>query len=250
MELKIHNILRKEYFNKLDHNPAYSIRAFARDIGVGKTTLHEILNNDKKLNQLTCERVLEYLEYPEDLKDLVLNYNLRPESDENYKELTDEEFKTIATCEHYGVLSLARTGLCEFNKNSLAERLDISVDDLEEIVDDLKELDLIAIKENYLHRTPRPLTTSYDIKSSTIRGYHKNNLDKIKGALDGVEVDLRDIASSTFLMEPAKIKVLKRELKSLRRKLVSDFENEGKESEVFLLNFSLIPISRRSLNEE
>jgi len=106
----------------------------------------------------------------------------------------------------------------------------------------------VAVQEHRLVRTAKLLTTTYDVPSKAIQKYHNTSLDKVKDALEGVEVELRDIASTMFLMSPDKMESLKEELKAIRRKLVSSIEDNNENSEAFLLNISVIPISKRSID--
>ncbi len=248
MELKINNILQQKFNEKCEKNELYSIRAFARDIGIGKTTLHEILHRDKKLSKSTCKKILKYLNVSDHEYEQILNYNLNPAHDVLYKELSAEEFENIATCEHYALLSLSKSPSCPADVKELANRIMLPKDETKKLVDDLLSLNLIEIKNDKLTRSAKLLTTSYDVPNKAIQNYHKTSLEKVKNALEEIEVELRDIASTTFLMSPEKMITLKDELKSIRRKIVSSVEDNNENSEAFLLNISVIPISKRSLD--
>jgi uncharacterized protein (TIGR02147 family) len=248
MELKINNILQKQFDEKTRKNGLYSIRAFARDIGIGKSTLHEILHRDKKMSKSTCIKILDYLKVSPDEFDEILNFNLNPSQDNLFKELSAEEFSKIATCEHYALLSLAKSTTCPSDINLLSKRIVLPQQETQSLLNDLVELDLVEIKDNRLIRTAKLLTTTYDVPNKAIQNYHNTSLDKVKDALQDVEVELRDIASTMFLMSPDKMEALKEELKAIRRKLVSSVEDNNENSEAFLLNISVIPISQRSTN--
>jgi uncharacterized protein (TIGR02147 family) len=246
MELKIGTILQKEFNEKSSRNNLYSIRAFARDIGIGKSTLHEILNKNKKVSKATCTKILSYLNYSDTDFQQILNYNTNPTQDILFKKLSNEEFNRIATCEHYVILSLSQSKSCPSNLLKLSQRIMLPEEETKQLVKDLLELNLIAIEEEKIVRTSKLLTTSYDIPSQTIKDYHKSSLDKVKLALSDIEVELRDIASTTFLMSPEKMNSLKEELKAIRRKIVSSVEDNKEDSEAFLINISVIPVSRRN----
>ena len=248
MEMKLNKILQSTYQEKLNKNKLYSLRAFARDIGIGKSTLHEILNSDKKVTKQTAIKILKYLEIPAQEFDTVLNYNINPESDLIFKKLTPQEFEKIATCEHYALLSLCQLPNCPSDPILLSQHLQLDIEQTAEIMENLLGLELIYQEANLLKRSSRLLTTSYDVPSKVIQNYHATNLEKIKASLSEIEVELRDIASSTFLMSPSKMEELKNDLKTIRRKLVSNYEDKNNDSEAYLLNFSVIPISKRSLD--
>lgn len=250
MEMKLNKILQKTYQEKTGKNKLYSLRAFARDIGIGKSTLHEILNSEKRVTKSTALKILQYLEVPAKDFDTILNFNINPESDLVFKKLTPDEFQRIATCEHYALLSLCQLPNCPSAPEQLSQQLKLSKDQTIQIVESLFGLELIYKENNYLKRSSRLLTTTYDVPNKIIQNYHASNLERIKNSLSEIEVEFRDIASSTFLMSPKKMEELKNDLKALRRKLVSNYEDKAKDSEAYLLNFSVIPISRRSLNAQ
>ena len=249
MEMKLKNILVNEFEQRKMRNTSYSLRAFARDLGIGKSTLHEILNHGKKPTSKTIEKILRALGFSKEDLELVLHYSLEPENDELFDELSSDQFARIASCEHYAVLSLAKTGKCSGDLDHLSNRLMLSQGELKKVIDDLIALKLVCIEEGLLRRSNRPLTTSYDVPSSTIKDYHASNLEKIKTALYEIQVDLRDIASSTFLMSPVQIKKLKEDLKNIRRNIVNRYEENLESSEAYLLNISLSPISQRRGDE-
>ncbi len=249
MEMKLKNILLNEFETRSERNTSYSLRAFARDLGIGKSTLHEIVNQDRKPTSRTIVKILKSLGYSDDDIEMILNYSQEPENDDLFDVLSAEQFARIATCEHYAVLSLAKTGKCRGDYGHLSNRLMLPEEKIKIILDDLIDLSLVTIEDGLIVRSKRSLTTSYDVPSSTIKEYHASNLERIKTALYDIQVELRDIASSTFLMSPLQIRELKEDLKNIRRNIVSRYEENDESSEAYLLNFSLIPISQRRGDE-
>ncbi len=249
MEMKIFDILKTTLLEKQNKNSLYSIRAFARDLGIGKSTLHDAIYNKKDLSLNLANKILDNLGYGEAEKQDIINYNYFPEKDILFKEISDTEFQKISTCEHFALLSLSKLNNLDATPKNLAKSLNIEKSHAKSILEDLIELKLIIVNDhNKIERTSRSLRTSYDIKSNTIQNFHKETLVKIQNSISEIDVELREIASSTFLMQPEKIKELKEELKKIRRKLVQSVESTHPESTPFLLNFSLIPLSKRSLD--
>ncbi len=249
MEMKIFDILKTTLIEKQNKNSLYSIRAFARDLNIGKSTLHEAIYNQKDLSLNLANKVLDNLGYGEAEKQDIINYNYFPERDILFKEISDAEFQKISTCEHFALLSLSKLKNIDANPTTLAKSLCISKEKAKNILKDLIELKLIQVNDKQkIERTSRSLRTSYDIKSKTIQSFHRKTLVKIQDSISEIDVELREIASSTFLMQPEKIKELKEELKNIRRKLVQSVESTHPDSTPFLLNFSLIPLSKRSLD--
>lgn len=239
------SIIKDEFQKRKDKNSLYSIRAFARDLGIGKTTLHELLNGERKISKNTCIKIAKNLQLDEETTEKMVYENTVVASSLQYKQLSSEEFEKISTCQHYALLSLAKLPHCPSNLKELAKRINIPESETKNIVNDLIELKLIDKKDDRLFRTSKPITTTHDVPNQAIKNYHRSSLDQIKSSLDEISVDLRDITSSTFPMDPEKINILKEEIKKLKRKLIKKVEDTNEESEVFQMNISVIPLSKR-----
>jgi hypothetical protein len=62
-------ILRTVWLARKDRNRRYSLRAFARQLQLSPSFLHEILHGKKRLSRRTAERVASTLKFDTELKD-------------------------------------------------------------------------------------------------------------------------------------------------------------------------------------
>ena len=91
-------------------NPAYSLRAFARDLGVGSTSLSDFLASKRRLSKTSLARISEVLAWsPEECKQaLIENKKGRVEQPQEERlQLAEDEFRLIADWFYLAVLSLA-----------------------------------------------------------------------------------------------------------------------------------------------
>lgn len=63
-------LLQRELIARCRRNPAYSSRAFSRDIGVSPGFLSQVIHGRKKLNEDRATRIASALEWPDEKTDL------------------------------------------------------------------------------------------------------------------------------------------------------------------------------------
>ena len=147
---------------------------------------------------------------------------------------------------HFTILGYLKKDT-QVSKEDLLKAIEKDNFEIESCISNLIELNLIEQNDCYLKRTKRPITTTSDIPSDSIKKYHDSSLDEIKRCLKEVEVELRDITSSTFLMEKENMIYLKEEIKKIKRKIVKKFENNQTESNIYQLNISVIPLTKKGI---
>ncbi len=62
-------ILETEFEKRKKLNTIYSIRAFARDLGIGKTTISDVLAGKRKLSRANSKKLFESLSITENETD-------------------------------------------------------------------------------------------------------------------------------------------------------------------------------------
>ncbi len=240
-------LLRDEFLVRRAKNPAYSLRAFARALGIGSGRLSEFLSGRRRLTEKTALKVSERLGVAPKLQ-MKLISELRGErvpADDLRRQLSDDEFCAIADWEHFAILSLIATIDFDPRPVAIARRLGISAAAATKALGRLKRLNLIAESEGAISRTCLPLQTTHEIPSAAIRRSHRQSLERAIEALDAVPLDRRDITSITLAFDPADLVAAKAALKRFRRHFSRQFATE-RATEVYELNLQLVPVTRRS----
>lgn len=83
-----------EFKKRQERNPAYSIRAFSRDIGVPKTSISEVINGLRCLSQANVDILAQNLSLTEDVVTR-LKDDLSLVSDRGRDVLGEEDFSLI-----------------------------------------------------------------------------------------------------------------------------------------------------------
>ena len=228
-------LLKKEYDKRRLKNQYYSLRAFSRDLELSKTLVSDVINKNKQISKRSCIHIARKLDIEDYLLEKMIFENTVACPKENYRELSCEEFDKIATLLHFTILGYLKKDT-QVSKEDLFKAIEKDNFEIESCISNLIELNLIEQNDCYLKRTKRPITTTSDIPSDSIKKYHDSSLDEIKRCLKEVEVELRDITSSTFLMKKENMIYLKEEIKKIKRKIEKKFENNQTEYNIYQLN--------------
>jgi uncharacterized protein (TIGR02147 family) len=249
--------LRQEYSSRHDRNPSFSLRAFARYLGIAPGPLSEILTKKRSLTPRQGERIARKLGLsPEERKrfidSLSLNSTKKPESapDHAVKRLHSDKFALVADWYHLAILNLFDTAGARGEENWIARRLGISIVECRAALERLERLSLCQ-KIGAFWRLVRgsATVTQSGVPSEAIRKYHRQNLERAIAAVDNVPMDLRDFSSITMAVDVRKLNVAKRRIKRFRRSLAKFLESDGNKTEVYQLNIQLLPVTKKGEEE-
>jgi uncharacterized protein (TIGR02147 family) len=250
METNIKTMLLKELTHRQTRNSAYSLRAFARDLNVGATTLSDVLADKRNFSKTNLKKVMEKMMLSPVEKDILEKQNtdksVRTSAEIERTHLSDDTFHLIADWYYLAILNLAKI---PHNKGAnpawTAKRLGIKMDQAEEALKRLLRLELIKKTRHQIFRTSKPLTTSNDIPSEAIRKHHNQNLLLAEKSLHNDPIAVRDFGSVTMSVNLENLPRAKEILFKTRKKIAALLE-EGPVSEVYTLSFQLFPLTQSS----
>lgn len=226
-------------------NPAYSLRALARDLGIGAASLSDALAGKRRLSKTSLKRVAERLELsPLEQEQIFPRQTIRKiEWDEVERlELKEDTFRLIADWYYLAILNLAKVKNCRKEPRWLAERLGISEVEAQTALRRLLRLGLVELHRGKLIRTARPLTTSRDIPSEAVRRHHRGNLRLAERAMDLLPLHQRELSSTTVATNPKNLKKAKDYLMKAKHR-VAEILEAGEPTEVYTLSFQLFPLT-------
>lgn len=256
--------LRNEYLRRRDANPQYSLRAFAKSLEVPSGRLSELLEGKRQLTQFMGKKLANKLGLSQELTRSFLDLIAKNHKDERRKLLAptakqitrqgasngDQLLSTdvvhaIVNWEHYAILSLLETKDARPDADWIARRLGISAAEVEQAVERLVRIGLLAIKDQQWTPLKRGLTAAHELPSDSRLASHKEFLLQAVKALDEVPEELRDISSTTMAVNPKKLPEAKRILHDFRRGLAA-YLKDGPCDEVYSLHIQLIPVTKLS----
>jgi uncharacterized protein (TIGR02147 family) len=245
--------LKEDFSRKKRGNAFYSLRAYARDLGVHPATLSQVLLGKRPLPLKNANRVIERMALNAKERTLFIDSLGRrhstldgieiPERDERF--LLDEAyFQIIAEWEHYAVLTLFDCREFDPNAENISHRLNIPNTRAEVVLDNLLHYGLLIRNESgkLLKSHPKVRTTE-DVASQALQASHKETLDLGKHKLQEVPVDLRDFSSMMVALDLEKLPEAKIAIREFRQKM-AELLKSGRRTEVYQLAVQLYPITK------
>lgn len=237
--------LKNELKERQERNPSFSLRSFAKWLGVSPAHLSQLISGKRKVTPKVLKTVSSRLGLSPSERTAFLKRTLAIESDRAGQvklKLSEDQFHLISDWYHLAILSLLKISGAKSDPRWIARRLGITATQAVEAVSRLERLSLIETAPS-IKRTSMPLKVSSEVRSDAIRAYHKQNLRLALEKVDTVETQLREFQAVTMAIDPAKL--------PRARKLIEDFLTQmdelfdgGKPSEVYTVALQLFPVTQ------
>ena len=234
-------------------NPAYSLRAFARDLGMHPGTLGKVIKGQRPLPVKISKQVIEKLDlspaeqtrFIESLLRRKTNIDLIPIDALDERHIVDESnFRVIAEWEHFAVTDLFDIPSFEATIEDIANRLSISIDRSEVIVKNLMKSGLVKIDTNgKLERTYDDIKTTEDISSNAIRQSHKETLTMGLNKIEEIELELKDFSSMIAAVDLEQLTEAKTIIREFRQKMASLLRNGSNKTDLYQLAIQFYPVT-------
>ena len=235
-------------------NPHYSLRAYARDLGIHSSTLSQVLKGKRPLPvKNSVEFVIKMGLGPKE-RTLFLEslYRTKTNIDNIKIDLSDDRFmldesyhKVIAEWEHYTVLELYDLANFEMSIDEVSRRLGITPNRADVVINNLITCGLLVHKDGKLERAHSTIRTTEDVKSQALKEAHIETLEIGKKKLEEVEVDLRDYSVMTIAMDPNKLPEAKTIIREFRQKMAA-LLRDGDKTEVYQMAIQLYPLTNKN----
>ncbi|MCM2279053.1 MAG: TIGR02147 family protein [Oligoflexia bacterium] len=229
--------LRERLESRCRANPRYSLRAFARDLGVSSARLSEVLNRKQGLSAASAAGIGMRLGLSKGeivrFQDLVASEDARSkgareaalqriqsqldQARDRYRQLEEDSFRAISDWYHYALLELTATRGFKSNPAWIARRLGISQVEAELAIERLLRLKLLRLESGKLEATPEAPTTTNGVPSEAIRRFNQQILEKASRAISLQSVEERDISTVTVSIRKSDLPLFRERIKRFRR---------------------------------
>jgi uncharacterized protein (TIGR02147 family) len=237
-------LLLQELTARKQRNSSYSLRAFARDLGISAAALSQYMSRKRELSPKNRRSIATRMKLsPLEQKQLEAKPRELTHEEASHESLSEDQFRLIGDWLSLAVLNLARLRENRAEPKWIANRLGVSLEEATDVLDRLLRLNLVETKDKRLVRTSKPLTTTSDVPSEAIQKYHLGLLRKAERALLDLPVTDRDVTSITMPTDPEKLleakKILKRTAHRIAKLVATDAA-----SEVHVLSMQLFPLTQ------
>lgn len=243
--------LQSELEKRKSKNSSYSLRSFARDLGINPAALSLILRKKRHIPKNQFDHVVSKIELsPEEetlFKESFENrhkMNIEESDFDDQFILGEEYYSIIAEWEHYAVLSLTEVKGFQPRPEYIAKRLGISIERTLEVLETLEINGLINRKDNEITLTHNVYRTTEDISSQALNASHLQTLDMAKSRLTETSPILRDYSSETFALGEEEIQQIKNLIRELGTKASKTAFKSPNKKHVYQLAVQFFPITK------
>ena len=240
-------ILQQELMRRISSNSRYSLRAFAKSLGIQAPTLSHILKGNRKLPKNEINRIISALNLgPETFSNISITPKQNDSSLTEYRQFTVDIFNVIAEWYHFTILELVRLPTFKPDPKWIARTLDISINEVNAAIERLVRVEMLEIdkKGMWTVLAPNNTTTTNPFTNAALKKVQKQFLQKAQTALDETAIDLREQSGMTVALNLKDIPVVKERIKKFRRDLTKFIEANNKPDEVYQISFSFFPLTK------
>lgn len=246
--------LKDELIARCRKNPKYSLRAFAKALGIVPSALSDMLNGRRTITNKSIERL--GLSLGLSLKEIA---QFQKESADGgnkaarFQQITFDTFALISDWYHFAILELIKIENFMPTNQRIAQALGITKSEANIAIERLMRLNLVRIdsKGRWVD-VSEGFTTSIKpgLTSSAARNLQKQILEQAIAAIEEVPIERRNHTSMTMAIDPADVAEASEKIKKFRRQLCKFLERNGRPKEVYQLAISLFPVSQVESHKE
>jgi uncharacterized protein (TIGR02147 family) len=255
-QIHLQNTLNRKFLEIKSRNSGFSLRAFAKKLGIQSSPLSEILRGKRKVSRSMAEKfAMKLMLDPTESMYLLKDFPAATKRNAAAKEknlqdlevmrLNAEKFTLIADWVHYAILNLTTTQDFISDPEWMAERLGVKREKIEQCLVRLLDLNLITRDDRgEFTRLYTSVKSPDDVATVSIKKSHLEDLEMAKEKLIECDVKQRDFTSITIPFDEElmpEVKVLIRRFQNGIYDLMRNYEPR----EVYKMNTYLYPLTKR-----
>lgn len=243
----LRELLKSELISRCKKNPQYSLRAFAKSLGVSPSILSRVISGDRDPSREFISKAAASLRLP--IEKLRKVYEVQPSDTEarlsDFKDLMQDQFEVLSDWVHYAIFELMETKDFEPTPKWMSARLGISIFEVERALERLEALKLIERGTNgYKKLVPDIATTSHEFSTLALRNLQRQFLEMAAKSMDEVPFEQRSQTTMVMAIDPRRIKEAKEKIKKFRFEMLGYLQESQNMSEVYNLTIGFYPVTK------
>lgn len=253
------DLLLEEWLKRQKVNPRYSMRSFARTLGLSPSYVSMVLSGKRRIDPARVAEIGTRLKWdrahkalfeavtlfegapPEAKADALLKVEELASSG-NVSVIKIDIFKAISTWHHAAICALVGVEGFQSDPTWIAKRLGILKIEAELAVGRLVRVGMLKYEDGALVKAA-PFFSVGDVPSAAIRGYHKQMLEMGALALEDQPMDARDISGITMAIDKAAIPEVREKIIEFTRGLRQGMQRRTKDA-VYQLSVAFFRLDR------
>jgi plasmid maintenance system antidote protein VapI len=239
--------LQQEFVKRTAKNPAYSLRAFARQLKINHATLSTMISGKRKITESTFIKLSKNLNLsPEELSQF---QSLNKESlSPNYFLIQQDAFAAMSEWYFDAILELCFISKFRLEPEIIAQSIDITHLQAKIALDTLERLELLTKDKKGQFKLRHQNSVNIldtNFTSAANRKYQKSVLEKSIKSLESVDRKFRDHTSTTMAIPMKDLPKAKELVQKFRRELNSFLQRPGvKPDQIYQLQVSFFPLTK------
>lgn len=236
-------LVREEFLRRCKNNPSYSLRSFARQLGVDPSLLSKVIRGQRQPSEDLVKCVGPLI----GIKPQQISKLLKGSGDVSYLMVSDDIFSVISDWFHFAILELIKTKEFESDLSWIAQRLCIHKTEAQAAIERLERLDFVEIKKGkYCLKAQNNTWANNEMTSAARKNLQKQLAIKAAEAIDDIPFSLRESGSLTIATPKTLIPEIKKKIQAFRREIDEFIEAQDAPDEVYQLVVSFYPLTRVS----
>lgn len=254
--------LKEEYVQRKAKNSRYSMRAYARDLKISPSRLHQLLGYKIGLSLSAAEEILKVLNLEKKDAELFLSLveakharsrmqremaksTLQEMTDLKVKEINAEDFSILKNWQTGAIFLLVDIPGFDFSPEWISKRLGIPSKEAQASIDDLVKHKYFEEKNGQWVRSEKVLRFNADPENQDIKHYNKQLLEKATDSVFGISPEHREISAFMLTVRKQDIDFARQEIMNFKRRLSKQLLQEGEpHDQVYCLNIQFFPIDK------
>ncbi len=271
------DFLRDVYNSRKERNPAYSISAFARDLGISVSLLSRVFSGARPLSLKLAVQISSALDLNDgDSQVLLLSViqnssktakiskkirikleqqestNKQINSSSFFTTVEIEQFKALSSWYHLAILNLTSIDGFKSDVGWVAKTLGISTGEARAAIERLISIGLLNEEGDQLKRTQKNFYFKTHKSEFAIRKFHEQMIAKATEELkktSNYDFQNRLINGITFACGAEQIEIIKDKINRLEDEIL-ELTSHGERKSVYQMNIQFFPLSKREEQEQ
>jgi len=262
--LAVSKILKAAFQKAKSDRRKISIRYLAGRLNLSPTFVYQIINGQRAAKPEIYKKFCEILDIENEKREFILNqcyknrgllkdeapelqrHNFRSSlANEEWTHAPQSTFKFLKSWKYIAILETTMLGRYDGTPDFIANNLNLDIGDVKRAIQELKEANLLQMKDGKLKKSVKLLDFSSAHSKKEIQEFHKQNLDLAKDCLESsqelADANERLIASFQFVCRKSEVLVARQRLTEFFQMLASDFAvTDG--DEIYQFSAQLFPL--------
>lgn len=244
-------ILLNEFEKRQRARMNYSVRAFARDIGLTPSTLSDLLNKKHGLSLKRANDVARRLKFSDHLRayflDLVESQCARTEAKRKharerlkhhakpieYKQLTGDALEVFGHWSYVAILAMIDNHNGAITPAQMANSLNLKLEAVSAALDRLTRLQVIHKSDGRFMRLSENFFVNSTVPSQAIRRFHKEVMDVAKRAIEEQEISRRKFLTSVLSFDACRVDEARLHIENVHAEFIQKFGTDDHVNSVY-----------------